>query len=71
MEKSSRSSSKTKVRAERGALKAAAIPAAMPTGAMDWTRAGSLKAQRPMREVMAVLMWTVGPSRPRLLPSPT
>ncbi|OGL62061.1 MAG: hypothetical protein A3J27_07285 [Candidatus Tectomicrobia bacterium RIFCSPLOWO2_12_FULL_69_37] len=64
------SSSRVKVTAAMGVLKAAARPAAAPTGTSAWTRSRRMENIRPMELASPPQIWTVGPSRPRLEPEP-
>ncbi len=63
-------SSTVNVTAAIGALKAAAMPAAAPTGSsrLKWSRESA--AARPSRLAMPAQICTVGPSRPSDAPEP-
>ena len=63
-------SSRVKVTAAMGALKAAAIPAATPTDAMRRRFCRERLAIRPSRLEMPAQICTVGPSRPSEAPLP-
>jgi len=64
-------SSTVKVTAAIGALKAAATPAAAPTGNSRRTLRGARANHLPMAHERAAHMCTVGPSRPSEAPAPT
>ncbi len=63
-------SSMTNRTAEIGALKAAASPAAAPTGAMRRTFSRERRRRRPSAEAMVAPIWRDGSSGPRECPEP-
>ncbi len=65
------SSSSVKVTAAMGALKAAAMPAAMPTEAMRFWFIGLSRAMRARKLLTPAQICTVGPSTPSDAPLPS